>query len=252
MRSLSKRPRAAAVTALCAALLAFPTNARATEQDQDAERCWFLCAPEIKIEPTMTFEPIFRRPVIQELEDGEVVAEGPAARETVFELILAVGIPTTVPRVGFTFETIFIPFGETDMNPFTGVAASPIGPASIRNNEIELEFELNLGLIEPEQTSGWVESHFDIVDKFSPAQRPTDTSVYTHKLNFEWDTAFLVFNWLPDEHYLKGVEVEGSLDYVATGLARAGDVIGNERFVTDDSPWSFSLVFIFPLAPLAP
>ena len=49
---------------------------------------------------------------------------------------------------------------------------------------------------------------------------------------------------------MKDVELEGSLDYVATGLPRAGDVIGNERFLDDASPWSFSLVFVLPLAPL--
>ena len=221
-------------------------------QAQESDRCFFLCAAELKIEPTITFEPIFRRPTIEELEDGEVVALTTPDRETVFEVILSLGIPTTIPRVGFTFETIFIPFGATEENPFTGTTAAEIGRTSIRDNEVEIEFELNLSLIEPEQTGGWVESHFDIVDKFSPAGCPGDGSVYTHKLNFEWDTAFLVFNWLPEEHYLKHVEIEGSLDFVATGLPKAGDVLGSERFLTDDSPWSFSLVFVFPLAPLAP
>ncbi len=60
----------------------------------------------------------------------------------------------------------------------------------------------------------------------------------------------LVFNWLPEDNWLKDVELEGSLDYVATGLPRAGDVIGNERFLDDASPWSFSLVFVLPVAPL--
>ena len=86
-------------------------------------------------------------------------------REKVFELVLAVGIPTEIPRVGFTFETIFSPFRD--------------------DTEVELELELNLTWLEPEQTAGWLESHFDIIDKFSPAERPTDTSAYTHKLNFE-------------------------------------------------------------------
>ena len=54
----------------------------------------------------------------------------------------------------------------------------------------------------------------------------------------------------PDGTWLKDVELEGSVDYVATGLLRAGDVIGNERFLDDASPWSFSLVFVLPIAPL--
>ena len=252
MRVLPVSSRFVAAAVIGASLLGLPTSTHAQDQDEAEGRYWFFCAPELKIEPTVTFEPIFRRPVIQELESGEVIAEGRPGRETVFEVILSLGIPTTIPRVGFTFETIFIPFGETDEHPFTGSTAGQLGRTSIRDNEIEVEFELNLGLIEPEQTGGWVEFHFDIVDKFSPAGRPGDGSVYTHKLNFEWDTAFLVFNWLPEDHYLAHVEIEGSLDYVATGLPRASEVLGTERFLTDDSPWSFSLVFVFPLAPLAP
>jgi hypothetical protein len=48
------------------------------------------------------------------------------------------------------------------------------------------------------------------------------------------------------------VEAEVSLDYVATGLAKAGDVVNGERFLDDASPWSLSFVFVFPLAPLVP
>jgi hypothetical protein len=145
-----------------------------------------------------------------------------------------------------------VPFGETDENPFTGVPASGLAGRSIRDNGIEIESELNIGLFDTEQTGGWVSSHFDIVDKFSPAEEPRAKSVFTHKLNFEWDTAFHVFNTLPEGHWLRNVEAEISLDYVATGLPKAGDVLGSERFVDKASPWSVSLVFVFPLAPLVP
>ena len=149
-----------------------------------------------------------------------------------FELEFDADVPTEIPRVGFTFEAIFSPFQD--------------------DTEVELELELNLTWLEPEQTGGWVESHFDIIDKFSPAERPTDTSAYTHKLNFELDTAVFLFNALPEDNWLRNVELEGSLDYVATGLPKAGDVIGNERFLDDASPWSFSVVGILPLASLSP
>jgi hypothetical protein len=48
------------------------------------------------------------------------------------------------------------------------------------------------------------------------------------------------------------VEAEVSLDYLATGLPQAGDLVGDERYLDDASPWSLSFVFVFPLAPLAP
>jgi hypothetical protein len=76
--------------------------------------------------------------------------------------------------------------------------------------------------------------------------------VYTHKLNVEWDTAFHVFNRWQRAPWLRNVEVELSLDYLATGLPKAGDIVGDERFLDKASPWSLSFVFVFPLAPLNP
>ena len=242
------RCRAAAAAAAAALLLAAQP---AAAQADGEPRCRFFCVPDFKVEPTVTFENLFGRARVETVDDSGAVAVARQARESVFELILALGIPTEIPRVGFTLETIFVPGGDTDAHPFTGATSSRLG-GPIRDNGIEFEFELNLDWLTGEQTGGWVESHFDIVDKFSPAARPTDTSVYTHKLNFELDTAFLIFNWLPDGNWLKHVELEGSLDYVATGLPRAGDVIGGERYLDDASAWGFSLVFVLPMAPLLP
>ena len=219
------------------------------------ERCAFLCVPDVKIEPGVTIEHLFGAARVEELDGsdgGLVLATSREEREAVFELVLAVGIPTEIPRVGFTFETIFVPFGETDTHPFTGATVADAGRASFRDNGIEIELELNLMILEAEQTGGWVESHFDIVDKISPGETLDAGSVYTHKLNFELDTAFLPFSRLPEDNWLHHFEVEGSLDYVATGLPKAGDVVGDERYLDDASAWSFSLVGVIPLAPLAP
>jgi hypothetical protein len=216
------------------------------------DRCWVLCAPELKIEPTVTFENLLRPPVVETIENGVVVERARETRERVFELIFALEVPTTLPRIGLTLEAIFVPLGSTDVHPFTGVAASDINRSDIRDNGVEIETELNFHLFDEEQTGGWVSSHFDVVDKFSPGETPTAGSVYTHKLNFEWDTAFHVFNRLPERNWLRNVEVELSLDYVATGLPKAGDILGQQRFADRASPWSLSLVFVMPLAPLVP
>ena len=134
---------------------------------------------------------------------------------TVFETIFALDLSTPIPRVGVTLEAITKPFSD--------------------ENDVELESELKLYWLESVQTGGWLSSHFDLVDKFSGAERPTDTRAYTHKLNLELDTAVAVFNRLPENHWLRDVEIEGSLDYVATGLPK-------------DAPrWSFSVVFVIPV-----
>ncbi len=214
---------------------------------QDEPKCVVLCAPELKIEPTWTIENLGGKRRIE--VDGQIEEVG---TESVFELILAVDVPTTIPRIGFTFEAIFVPFGRTSLHPFTGVSAPDVGREDFRDNGIEIETELNIDLFGTGQTGGWVSSHFDIVDKFSPGETPRASSVYTHKLNFEWDTAFHLFNRLPEGNWLRNLEAEVSLDYVATGLPRAGDVVNGERFLDDASPWSLSIVAVIPLAPLAP
>ena len=134
---------------------------------------------------------------------------------TVFETIFALDLSTPIPRVGVTLEAITKPFRS--------------------ENDVELESELNLSWLESRQTGGWVSSHFDLVDKFSRAARPTNTRAYTHKLNFELDTAFALFSRLPDSNWLHHVEIEGSLDYIASGIPK------------DDSRWSFSVVFVIPV-----
>ena len=71
----------------------------------------------------------------------------------------------------------------------------------------------------------------------------TRASAYTHKLDFELDTAVHVFKRLPEGRWLRGLELETSLDYLATGLPKKGDVFSDgSRFLDDASHWSFSFV----------
>jgi hypothetical protein len=212
-----------AMRLLPVALLLLPAPALA----QSATRCVLLCAPEFKIEPTWTTENVFAAPRIE--VNGDIARE---PRETIFEMIFALDVPTSIPRIGMTFEAAFTPLRD--------------------DNDVQLEMELNIHLFDTDQTKGWVSSHVDIVDQFSPAARPGGTRSYTHKLDFEWDTAFHVFSRLADGQWLRNVEAEVSLDYLATGLPKSWDVIGEERFLDGASPWSLSFVMVIPLAPLKP
>ena len=199
------------------------TAAVTAHEEQPA--CRILCAPEFKVEPTITTTNLFGSPRV-EIDDVRSTRE---QRETQFELILSMDLPTRLSWFGFTIEAIFLPF-DADGTP-------------------ELEFETNFTWLPSERTGGWLSSHVDVVNKFSEAERPSDRRAYTHKLNFELDTSFAPFNRLAEGRWLRGVEVEGSLDYVATGQAKAGDRLGGVRFVDDASPWSFSFVFVLPIAP---
>jgi hypothetical protein len=200
----------------------------AAAQDQDA-KCFVLCAPEFKIEPTFTWENIIRQPRIAETDSqGNTTVTRPK-RERVFETVLAVGIPTTIPRVEFTFEAIVKPF--------------------VKGTSPDIETELNLHWLRSEDTDGWVGSHFDIIDKYSRGSRPGTLDGYTHKLNLELDTAISFLKWTK-KPWLEDIEIEGSIDFMASGVPRAGDRFGNAVYLDNGSRWSFSLVFVLPLAPL--
>jgi hypothetical protein len=58
----------------------------------------------------------------------------------------------------------------------------------------------------------------------SALRRYRGDRAYAHKLNPELDTSLAIFNWLPEGRWLRRVEIEGSLDYVASGLPEAGVV----------------------------
>ena len=212
------------------------------------ERCVFFCSPTVKLEPQLTIENLFSPGRIEKIGDGGQSMSASEGRENIFETTLAVVIPTTLSRISFTAETIFAPFGETESQLFTGGTSTQLG-SYIRDNGLEAEFELNLGIFSPEQTKGWLELHFDIVDKFSPGARPEALSIYTHKLNLELDMALLVFHRLPAGNWLRDVELEVSLDYVATGIPQAGDDFGSFRYLKDARPWGLSIVAVLPLTP---
>jgi hypothetical protein len=188
--------------------------------------CRFICEVEWKVEPTWTIENLAGRHRV-------VTADGAtehARRERVFETVLALDLGTKLQWLGFTAEAITSPFSD--------------------ENDVELELESNFNWLTEKMTRGWLSSHFDVVDQFSPAERPQHRRAYTHKLDFELDTAFHPFQMLPEGKWLRGLELETSLDYLATGLPAKGDVFPDgTRYLDDASHWSLSFVVIIPVAP---
>lgn len=154
------RRRLAATIAMALAGVLASSGAAA----QSLERCNILCVPELLIEPTWTIENLAHRPRVV---DSSESSPRRLPRERVFELVLAVDVPTRWRRIGFTAESIFAP-GSQD-------------------NEIELELELNTGVIQPEQTGGWLSSHFDVVDQFG---RPNDRATGLTRIGS-------ISNWTP-------------------------------------------------------
>ena len=201
-----------------------PASAHA--QEPSTSTCRFICSLEWKLEPTLTIENLANR---HRVVGPDGVTER-VNRESVFETILALDMKTRLPRLGFTAELSAAPFSD--------------------DNAAELEFETNLYWLTESMSRGWLTSHFDVVDQFSPAERPNETSAYTHKLDFELDTALHLFKRLPEGRWLRGVELETSLDYLATGIPKKGDVFADgSRYLDDASHWSLSFVVVIPIAP---
>jgi hypothetical protein len=205
--------------------LLFVGPAMAHAQDA-ASSCRLICELELKLEPTFTIEHLAKRHRVV-TPDGVIERVN---REVVFETILALDMKTKMPRLGFTAELSAAPFSD--------------------DNSAELEFETNFHWLTEPMSRGWVTSHVDVVDQFSPAERPSASRAYTHKLDFELDTAVHIFKRLPEGRWLRGLERETSLDYLATGLPKTGDVFSDgSRFLDDASHWSLSFVVIIPIAP---
>ena len=84
--------RASAIMCLALALSVGPAWA------QEPTRCRVLCTPEFKVEPTITFTSLFNSPRV--IFDAGVPARD--QRETDFEVILSVGLPTRIWWLDFT------------------------------------------------------------------------------------------------------------------------------------------------------
>lgn len=247
MRCTAYAPAASAAASFFL-LLSLPAGLPGGLSAQETDGCRILCTPDVAFEPTISVEKIAQRHRTAVLRDGVARDTARAQTEAVFEIVVAVGIPTEIPRVDLTVEAIWASFAGTDTNPFTGRTADEVGTDEIRDNPVELEGEINFSLITFEESGGWVDAHFDVVDQFSPAQTPGAGGVYTHKADLEFDVATAPFARFGAPGWLEGVELEGSLDYMVSGMPDAGDRFGEELFLDDASPWSLSLVLVVPLA----
>jgi len=124
---------------------------------QDEKRCHVLCSPELKFEPTLTFEQFAARPRIVSFQNGQPADTTAISPEQVLEVVFALDVPTAIRHLGFTLEAIWTPFTKTGVNIFTGRAGGQLG-RKINDNPVELEpegSELNRYLVDkPKSAEG--------------------------------------------------------------------------------------------------
>jgi hypothetical protein len=211
--------------------------------------CHVLCAPSVALMPGVIRTHLFRGPVVRSLATG---AEQRLPSTSDFELIIAVAARTAVPRLSLFGSVQWLPNASGQRNPFTLYTASELGSA-VRANAPTVTMGASVSVLPAAQTHGWFDLAANVGDLYSQAARPADKSAYTHKLDLDLVAHLHAFAWTPQATWLHRVTVFSILDYVATGLPRAGDEVPVGRvFVSAARPAALITGLSLPVTPPTP
>jgi hypothetical protein len=211
--------------------------------------CACVAIPAAHAQTTITLMPsvirthIFGGPLVQ--STGGPAHHLPSTSD--LELILAIATPTKLPRLSVVGSVQWLPNGGAQRNPYTLYTADELG-GRVRANAPTATLGLSYGIVVPAQTAGWLDVAGNVGDLYSQAARPDDRSAYTHKLDLDLIAHVHTFAHLPEQAYLHDVSLFALLDYVATGLPRAGDQVPTtRRFLSAARPASLIAGVAFPL-----
>lgn len=227
-------------------VLAAVAGTSADAQRAQKPKCHPLCAPVVELMPALNHSHLFGRPRVQNLSTGAVTRLPSTSN---FEALIAVSSKTMIPRVTLFGSVQWLPNANEKRNPFTLYSASELG-GPVHANAPTATFGFSGSLLPATQTAGWFDANLNLADLYSQAARPGDRSAYTHKLDLALLTHLHAFNWTPPRAYIHRVSVFGILDYVATGLPRAGDQVPQGRLYLDSArPTTFITGLSFPITP---
>lgn len=227
-----------AIVLLAGALWSRPALAQEKE-------CNFLCSPIfIAQTPALVNTNVFDQTMVRDTATGEVFE---LEENTEFLIRFGVAIPTTIPRTTLWADFQWTPWAGAATNPFTG---KTFGPDEVDANNVNLVYGVLIDLVKMEQTDGWFGSTLDLLGVLTPAAEPDDERFYTHKFVPELYVNLALFNWLPKGNWIRNVTAYGLLDYIATGLAEEGDVVGGLEFLEDASRWVILFGLQWQIAPL--
>jgi hypothetical protein len=219
-----------------------------TDRATSPRPCRVVCAPSLSLMPGAIRTHLFHGPVVRSVATG-VKRRLPSTSD--FELILAVAARTAIPRVSLFGSVQWLPNASESRNPFTLYTASELG-SPIRANAPTVTMGGSLSLLPATRTHGWLDLAGNVGDLYSQAARPSDRGAYTHKLDLDLVAHLHAFDWAPAATWLHRVTVFSILDYVATGLPRAGDEVPVGRvFITGARPAALIAGLSLPLSPAA-
>jgi hypothetical protein len=217
-------------------------------QDAHPHPCRVLCAPSVSVMPAVITTHLFGGPRVRSLATG-AVQRLPGSSN--LELIVAVAARTPVPRLSLFGSVQWLPNATERRNPFTLYTASELGEA-VKANAPTVTMGASVAVLPAMMTQGLFDLAANVGDLYSQAARPTDKSAYTHKLDLALLAHLHAFAWTPPATWLHRVTVFSILDYVATGLPKAGDEVPVGRvFETDARPTSLIVGLSLPVTPPA-
>lgn len=216
-------------------------------------RCNVLCAPILLSQSGFITTNLFNPPTLQPVDTAGNPTGAPfeVDSDTDLNLRFTMVVPTELERL--SLYTLFqwpINAGGASSNPFTGRTAAQLGEDELDANAPAIVYGVSFGLILPRQTRGWFAAAFNLQGIFSPAAEPDDESFYTHKFGPELYLNVAPFTGLRQGNWFRNVSLWGVLDYVATGLADEGDVVGGVRFLDGPDRWVLVYGLQIPIAPL--
>lgn len=225
------------------AALAIPATVAA---QRSRPRCTVLCAPSVDLMPALLRSHVFGGPEVRNLATG-ATSRVPSLSN--FEMIVAVASRTAVPHLSLFGTVQWLPNASEQRNPFTLYAASQLGGA-VRANAPTVTLGLSASVLTAAQTAGVVDVDLNVGDLYSQAARPGDRGAYTHKLDLDLVTHWHAFAWAPPRTYAHRLTLFAVVDYVASGLPRAGDdVPQGRRFLENARPTSLVFGLDLPITP---
>jgi hypothetical protein len=213
-----------------------------------ASSCAVLCAPTVSLMPAVSRTHLFGGPTVRTVATG---AERRLPSASDFEMIVAAAARTAVPRLSLFGSVQWLPNASETRNPFTLYTASELGEP-VRANAPTVTVGASVSVLPAAATHGLLDVAANVGDLFSQAARPDDRSAYTHKLDLDLVAHLHAFAWAPRATWLHRVTLFSILDYVATGLPKAGDEVPVGRvFETDARPTTLITGLSLPITPPA-
>jgi hypothetical protein len=213
--------------------------------------CHSICKPSLVGSVSVVRSNILNAPTVKSLKDG-TTHKLPSKNNTQLQLYMYA--PTAVPRTEIFVSAQWLPTAKAGSNPFTQYTASELNTDEVTANLPSISMGVRSNVITTKQTGGWFGLIGYVGDLFSKAQRPDDTSDYTHKLDLGATGTFAFLHWLAPHAWLSHVIAAASLDYVATGLPEAADEVpkGERIFLNDVHSPTLIVSMVVPIAPLVP